>query len=80
MTIDDWLGTVGVSILLIAFALNLMGRLDHGSKTYQGLNVLGAGVLALVAWRIEFMPFLVLELVWMAVSMAALFGLMRPKS
>ena len=80
MTIEDWFGTLGVSLLLIAFALNLLGRLDHTSRTYQGLNALGAGILAWVAWRIDFMPFVVLEAVWVAVSLLAFFQLIKPRS
>ncbi len=80
MTLEDWSGTLGVSVLLIAFALNLLGFLDHKSRAYQGANALGAGILAWVAWRIEFMPFFVLELVWCMVSLLALFSLVKPRA
>ncbi len=80
MLLDDWLGTLGVFILLVAFALNLLGRLDHRSRTYQGLNVVGAAVLGIVAWRIEFMPFVVLEAVWVGVSLLVFFHLIKPRA
>ena len=72
MDLNDWLGTVGVSILLIAFGANLMGRMDHHSHIYQGLNAVGAAVLAIVAWRMQFMPFVVLETIWALVSLAVM--------
>ncbi len=80
MPLTDWLGTLGGSILLIAFALNLMGRLPHESRTYQGLNFLGAMVLMVVAVRLDFLPFIVLEGVWAGVSLLAMFGLMQRRA
>ena len=72
MDMNDWLGTMGVSILLIAFALNLMGRMDHHSRAYQCLNAVGAAILGIVAIRMQFMPLVVLEFVWAAFSIAVL--------
>lgn len=72
MDLNDWLGTLGVLILLVAFMLNLMGRMDHHSHAYQGLNAVGAAVLGIVAWRIQFMPFVVLEVIWVAVSLGVM--------
>ncbi len=77
--LTDWLGTLGVSTLLIAFALNLDGRLAHTSHAYHGLNAFGAGVLLVVAWRIEFIPFVILEGVWMLVALLALAGLIKQR-
>jgi len=77
MTLTDWLGTLGVSLLLIAFALNLLGRLDQRSRIYQGLNLLGAGVLTVVSIRLAFLPFVVLEGIWALVALLALLGIIR---
>jgi len=77
MTLTDWLGTLGVSFLLIAFALNLVGRLDQRSRIYQGLNLLGAGVLIVVSIRLAFLPFVILEGIWALVALLALFGVIR---
>ena len=69
--------TLGVSLLLIAFALNLLGRLDQRSRIYQGLNLLGAGVLTVVSIRLAFLPFVVLEGIWALVALLALLGIIR---
>ena len=69
---NDIIASVGVFLLLVAYFMNQFGMLDHGSRTYQGLNALGAGLAAYAAYVIEFLPFVVLEGTWMVVSMAAL--------
>ena len=69
----DWIGAFGVAILLLAFVLNLTGRLALNSKAYCALNALGAGIAGFASWLIDFWPFVVLESVWCAVSLFALF-------
>lgn len=76
MDLSDWIGSLGVSLLLAAFFLNLFGWLDHGSRRYQGLNVAGAGLACYASWLIDFMPFVVLEGTW---ALAAVVALMRPR-
>ena len=63
---------VGDLHLLLAFALNLSGRLDHAARSYQGLNAVGAGLAALASYWIGFWPFVVLETTWMSVALLAL--------
>ena len=68
LTAADWIGSTGVALLLLAFALNLTGRLRHESLTYPSMNAAGAGLAAYAAWLIDYMPFVVLEGTWMVVS------------
>ena len=68
----DWLGSVGVALLLIAFVLNLLGRVERDAPAYHVMNLLGAGLAATASWWIGFMPFVVLEVVWAGVALAAL--------
>ncbi len=77
MLIEDILGTLGVSLLLIAFTLNLFGKLDHHSRIYQGLNAAGAGVLLVVSVMLDFMPFVVLEGIWMVIALLAMLRVIR---
>jgi hypothetical protein len=73
MSIDPvWLGSVGVGLLLTAFALSLIGRLDSRARAYYLLNALGAGLAAAASWQIGFLPFVVLEGTWCAVAVIAL--------
>jgi membrane-bound ClpP family serine protease len=64
MSSGEVLGTLGVTLLLIAFALNLANKLSASSFTYLFLNILGAGLACVSSYLIKFWPFVVLEGVW----------------
>lgn len=72
MEAHDWIGTVGVSLLLLAFALNLSGRWSRLDKSYQWTNLAGAGLACYAAYLIRFVPFVVLEGTWALVAAVAL--------
>ena len=76
MHLGDAVGATGVALLLLAFALNLAGRLPAGSRLYAALNAVGAGLACWASWLIGFMPFVVLEGTW---CLAALWALVRPR-
>jgi hypothetical protein len=73
MSFPDLLGTVGVSLLLLAYFLNLYKLLDQQAKSYILLNLIGAGLAGTASWLIGFYPFVVLEGTWVLVSGIALF-------
>ena len=75
MTTSEWVGSLGATLLLLAFGLNLFGWLSRASRPYKGLNVLGAGLACYASWRIGFLPFVVLEGTW---ALVALSSLLRP--
>lgn len=75
MSAADWIGSLGVALLLLAFLLNLNGRLPGASPLYAGINAAGAALACLAAWLIDFLPFVVLEGTW---AVAALVALLRP--
>lgn len=68
----DWIGAAGVSLLLLAFALNVFGALDRKSMSYSLINAIGAGLAAYASWLISYLPFLVLESTWCLVSLIAI--------
>jgi hypothetical protein len=72
MTLSDAIGSAGVALLLVAFFLNLFGLLAHQTRSYQMMNALGAGLACYASWRIDFLPFVVLEGTWAAVACVAL--------
>ena len=72
MTTGEWIGTVGVTLLLIAFALNVGNKITSESKTYLGLNVLGAALAGISSYMIHFTPFVILESVWTVASLLSL--------
>jgi hypothetical protein len=73
MQTSDLLGTIGVSLLLIAFLLNLFKKIQVNNPVYSLVNAVGAGLCGISAYLISFYPFVVLEGVWVVVSLYALF-------
>lgn len=66
------IGTAGVALLLLAFLLQLLGRLRTEDRVYLGLNLAGAALAAFASWQIRFFPFVVLEGTWALVAAAGL--------
>ena len=74
---NDYIGFAGVFILLIAFLLNLSGKIAKDSLSYIIMNVLGAGLACLASWLIHYMPFVILEGMWTLVSLIAVVNYFR---
>lgn len=72
MSTGELIGSVGVSLLLIAFALNLLKKLEANSSVYLVLNIVGAGLACLSSYLIAFWPFVILEGVWTLSSLLIL--------
>ena len=79
MSIETFVGSAGVSMLLVAFALNLVGRLAAASRLYQALNAVGAALACIASAMIWYPPFVVLEFVWFCVALLALLGFARAR-
>lgn len=69
MGLSDWIATLGVTLLLIAFALNIAKKMSAESRAYLLLNILGAGMAGVSSYMIEFWPFVILESVWVIASL-----------
>jgi hypothetical protein len=72
MNLSNWIGTIGVTILLIAFALNILKKITPESKVYLSLNIIGAALAGISSYMINFWPFVILESVWVLASLMAL--------
>ena len=68
----ELIGFVGVTLLLIAFFLNLFRLLKAESLPYLGLNLVGAGLACASSYLIDFLPFVLLEGTWAVVAAIAL--------
>ena len=78
---SDLVGSIGVAMLLGAFALNLLGHMARESVAYALLNIVGAGLATIASWLITYWPFIILEGTWCIVSLIALQrALATPKS
>jgi hypothetical protein len=80
MNTNDYIGFAGVSILLLAFLLNLMGKITQDSLSYILLNILGAALAGIASWLINYTPFVILEGVWTIVSLFALVKYFRTRT
>ena len=65
-------GSAGVSLLLLAFFLNLFRFLDAEKYPYLVMNLVGGSLACYSSHLIGFMPFVVLEGTWAAVAGVAL--------
>jgi hypothetical protein len=70
-------GSIGVSLLLLAFLLNLFNAIRQESITYSLLNIIGAALAGYASWLIDYMPFVVLEGTWCLVAVAGLVRAVR---
>lgn len=73
-------GIVGMVVVLIAYTLNQLGRLDEGHVVYDALNFIGALMLMAYAFSIEGWPFFMLNAVWGAVAGYDLYVRFKPKA
>ena len=72
-TLGEILGSVGVSLLLLSFLMNLLQKWKQDSLPYILLNIAGAGLSCASSIVIHFFPFIILEATWMFVSIFALY-------
>lgn len=71
------IGSIGVTLLLLAFFLNLFKILMQDTKTYAILNMVGAGLSCYASFLIDYMPFVILEGTWALVAFAGLIRLLK---
>ncbi len=69
MSLSSLIGSVGVTILLLAFVLNLLQKLKTDSSVYLLMNISGAFLAGVSSYMINFWPFVVLEAVWVIASL-----------
>lgn len=79
MSTSDILATAGVTILLVAFLLQILKVISVESNWYSLMNLVGAALAGISAWMISFMPFVVLESFWVLVSLFNLIKNLKSK-
>lgn len=73
MSLSDIIGSIGVTLLLIGFLLNLRGILRTDQKLNIALNITGAVFCGYSAYLMKFYPFVILEGVWAVAAFSSLF-------
>ncbi|MBT8297965.1 MAG: hypothetical protein KJO52_06485 [Maribacter sp.] len=79
MNTVDWIGFVGVFQILLAYVLNIFGKLEKKDITFILLNLIGASLACLASVLMKYLPFIILEGVWALVSLIALFNYRKAK-
>lgn len=77
MNIIDLIGFIGVSLILIAYFLNLNNKIETNDVRYILLNLIGAMLACLASVLMEYYPFVLLEGTWTIVSLVALIKYIR---
>ena len=72
MNTTDWIGFIGVSILLVAYFLNLTNKIKKDGNTYLLLNIIGASIACAASVLLHYLPFIILEAAWTLISVYSL--------
>lgn len=80
MTLADWVGFIGVFQILLAYVLQVTGKVEKDDLAFILLNLIGASLACLASVLVNYIPFIILEAVWALVSFVALVTYKRPKT
>ena len=72
MTYADVIGIIGVSLILLAYFLNIFSLVPKEGKLFFMMNIFGAGLACYASLLIHYWPFVILEGVWTLVSILGL--------
>ena len=73
----DWIGFIGVFLILLAYFLNVTGRLKNTDLPFILLNLIGAGIACLASVLLKYIPFILLEGAWTLISINMLFKYLK---
>ena len=72
MNTIDWLGFIGVAMILLAYILNVTKKVSINDNSFILLNLIGAGIACLASILLNYVPFIILEGVWTLISLISL--------
>lgn len=79
MSTIDINGFIGVSILLIAFFLNITNKIEKESYLYLIMNFVGAALACLASILMNYLPFIILEGSWTLLSFIGIINKLNTK-
>lgn len=72
MSSTDWVGFIGVFLILLAYILNVIGKIQNNDLPFILLNLIGASLACVASILMKYLPFIILEGVWSFVSLLSL--------
>ncbi len=76
----DFLGNVGVVIMIVAYLLLQLNRLDSNSPAYSLLNAFGAG-LVILSLSVNFnLSAFIMEAFWILISLIGIYRYLRTRA
>lgn len=79
MTPPDLVGYVGVALCLLAYALLQTGKVAPTAPAYSALNGFGAIGILISLWFDPNLPAIVMEGLWLLISLFGLYQALKPK-
>ena len=79
MNISDWIGFIGVFLILIAYFLNEINQVTNKDIAFILLNLIGASLACLASILINYVPFILFEAAWALVSLVSLINYLKKK-
>lgn len=77
MNFTDWLGFIGVALILLAYFLNITDKIRNKSYTFILLNLIGASLACAASVLLNYLPFIILEGVWAFISLISLLKVLK---
>ena len=68
----DWIGFIGVFQILLAYILNVTGKIKSKDLAFILLNFMGASMACFASILMKYLTFIILEGVWAIVSFISL--------
>lgn len=73
MSMSDIIGSIGVTLMLVPFILNIADVLSNDSPLYIIPNLIGSALACTASVMISYLPFVILEGTWSLISAWALY-------
>ena len=81
MNFSDWIGSIGVAILLIAFILILINKISKSGMVYLLMNFIGSGLAGVASYHVFITHrFIILEIAWMLASVFGMWEIYKEKN
>jgi hypothetical protein len=77
--VEQAISVAGALLILAGYAASQLGWLDRRDAVYNLVNLVGALILTVVAFRARQWGFVLLEGVWSLLSLPPLLGRSRPR-